>query len=159
MQKKRTVVLGMLMTTVMLLLNVAVAAANKHSGTWVMNPSKSKYTLGAPTVNVTVKIEADDAHLKIDSQGTDAKGNTTHTKFEAKFDGKDYPATGLPVGDSVSAKLLNPNTTQVIMKKDGKPVMTVISRVSADGKTRTSTFSGKDAQGRPVHNVVVYDKK
>jgi len=37
--------------------------------------------------------------------------------------------------------------------------MTVTSKVSADGKTRTSTFIGKDAQGRAVHNVVVYDKQ
>ena len=45
------------------------------------------------------------------------------------------------------------------MKKGDKVVMTVTSKVSKDGKTRTSTFVGKDAQGRDVHNVVVYDKQ
>jgi hypothetical protein len=38
-------------------------------------------------------------------------------------------------------------------------MMTVITAVSADGKTRTSTFKGKDGQGREVNNVVVYDKQ
>ena len=38
-------------------------------------------------------------------------------------------------------------------------VMTITSKVSADGKTRTSTFKGKDAQGRAVNNSVVYDKQ
>ena len=38
-------------------------------------------------------------------------------------------------------------------------MMTVKSTVSNDGKTRTSTFTGKDAQGNAVNNVVVYDKK
>jgi len=159
MQNRKTVIWGMLMVTMMLLLSVAVAAADKHSGTWVMNPAKSKYSPGPAAKSVTVKIEADDTHLKVDSEGTDGSGNPTHIQFDAKFDGKDYPATGLPVGDSVSAKLLNPSTTQVVMKKDGKPVMTVTSKVSADGKTRTSTFNGKDAQGHAVHNVVVYDKQ
>ena len=37
--------------------------------------------------------------------------------------------------------------------------MTVHSVVSQDGKTRTSTFKGKDAQGNDVSNVVVYDKQ
>jgi hypothetical protein len=27
------------------------------------------------------------------------------------------------------------------------------------GKMRTSTFKGKDAQGRDVNNIVVYDKQ
>ena len=36
--------------------------------------------------------------------------------------------------------------------------MTVASTVSNYGKTRTSTFNGKDAQGRDVNNIVVYDK-
>jgi hypothetical protein len=38
-------------------------------------------------------------------------------------------------------------------------VMTVTSTVSNYGKTRTSTFKGKDAQGRDVNNIVVYDKQ
>jgi hypothetical protein len=34
--------------------------------------------------------------MKVDSDGTDGNGNPTHIQFDAKFDGKDYPATGLP---------------------------------------------------------------
>ncbi len=37
--------------------------------------------------------------------------------------------------------------------------MTVASTVSNYGKTRTSTFKGKDAQGRDVNNIVVYEKQ
>jgi len=35
----------------------------------------------------------------------------------------------------------------------------VTTKVSKDGKTRTSTFKGKDAEGHEVHNVVVSDKQ
>jgi hypothetical protein len=124
-----------------------------------MNPAKSKYSPGPAAKNITLTIEADDTHMKVDSEGTDGNGNPTHVQFDAKFDGKEYPATGLPAGDSVSAKRINAATTQIIMKKDGQPVMTVTSVVSNDGKTRTSTFKGKDPQGHEVNNVVVYDKQ
>jgi len=45
------------------------------------------------------------------------------------------------------------------MKKGGQVVMTVTSVVSKDGKTRTSTFKGKDGAGNDVLNVVVSDKQ
>jgi hypothetical protein len=37
--------------------------------------------------------------------------------------------------------------------------MTVTTKVSKDGKTRTSTFTGKNTEGKDVHNVVVFDKQ
>jgi hypothetical protein len=46
-----------------------------------------------------------------------------------------------------------------MQKKDGKVVMTITTKVSKDGKTRTSTWRGKNAEGKDVHNVVVFDKK
>jgi hypothetical protein len=56
-------------------------------------------------------------------------------------------------------KRIDANTIQSAAKKGGEVTMTVTSTVSKDGKTRTSTFKGKDAQGHDVNNVVVYDKQ
>ena len=155
--------IAIFVTTVLfaaLILSVGTAAAaDVHSGTWKMNPAKSKYSPGPAAKSVTLKIEADENAYKVDSEGVDGAGKPTHIQFEAKFDGKDYPATGLPNGDHVSVKRINANTTQVTMKKGDQVVMTVTSVVSKDGKTRTSTFRGKDAEGHAVHNVVVYDKE
>jgi hypothetical protein len=106
-----------------------------------------------------VKIESDENGIKIDAEGTDGDGNPTHVTYDAKLDGKDYPVTGIPYAETVSVKRLGADTFQATMKKGDKVVMTVTSKVSTDGKTRTSTFSGKDAQGRDVNNVVVYDKQ
>jgi hypothetical protein len=104
-------------------------------------------------------VESDENGVKIDSEGTDGDGNPTHVQYDAKFDGNDYPVTGLSYGDMVAVKRIDPNTMQTTIKKGGQAVMTVTSKVSSDGKTRTSTFKGKDAQGRAVNNVVVYDKQ
>ena len=144
---------------VALALSVTVAVADQHSGTWKMNPAKSKYSPGPAAKNLTLKVDSDEKGVKIDSEGTDGEGNPTHVQYDAKFDGKDYPVTGIPYGDMVVVKRIDANTIQTTIKKGDQVVMTVTSKVSADGKTRTSTFIGKDAQGRAVHNVVVYDKQ
>jgi hypothetical protein len=144
---------------VALVLSVTPAAADQHSGTWKMDPAKSKYSPGPAAKNLTLVVVADENGVKIDSQGTDGDGNPTHVQYDAKFDGKNYPVTGLSYGDMVTLKRIDPNTIQTSIKKGDQVVMTVTSKVSADGKTRISTFNGKDAQGRTVHNVVVYDKQ
>jgi hypothetical protein len=55
-------------------------------------------------------------------------------------------------------KRVNPNTVEGVTKKDGKVVGKSRSVVSKDGKTRTFTIEGTDAQGRQVKNVSVYDR-
>jgi hypothetical protein len=156
---KKTCVIAMAVLLVALAWSVAAVAADQHSGSWKMNPAKSKYSPGPAAKSVNLKIEADEKGIKIDAEGTDGDGNPTHVAYDAKFDGKDYPVTGLPNADTVSVKRIGADTVEGTMKKDGKVVMTVTSKVSTDGKTRTSTFHGKDVQGRAVHNVVVYDKQ
>ena len=135
-------------------------AADVQSGTWKMNPAKSKYNPGPAPKSLSVRIESDENGFKLDSEGVDAKGQPFHTHFEAKFDGKDYPVQGLPNGaDAVSLKRLNDHTIQSSQKKGTQLLMTVTVVVSKDGKTRTSTYEGKDAQGHAIHQVVVYDRE
>src|SRR5579859_150753 len=137
----------------------AMAADDPQTGTWKLNAAKSKYgTAPAPKAN-TLTIVADEKTYKVHAEGVDAAGKPTMTDFTAEFGGKDVAAKGLPFGDTVSAKRVDANTVEVTMKKDGKTLVTVTSVVSKDGKTRTSTFHGKDEAGKDVHNVVVYDKQ
>jgi hypothetical protein len=142
-----------------IMLSVATRAADVHSGTWKMNPAKSKYSPGPAPKELTLTIVADDKGIKIDASGTNADGTPTHVAYDAKFDGKDYPITGVPNADTVTVERMDDHTTHSTMKKGDQVTMTVHSVVSKDGKTRTSTFSGKDAQGNAVNNVVVYDKQ
>ncbi len=150
-------------TTLLLLgalaLAVTAAAADQHSGTWKMNPAKSKYSPGPAPKSTTVKVEADEKGVEIDAKIVNADGSPTHVEYDAKFDGKDYPVTGLPNADTVSVKRIDADTIEATMKKGGQVTMIVTTKVSKDGKTRTSTFKGKDAEGHEVHNVVVSDKQ
>ena len=140
-------------------LNLAAAAADQHSGTWKLNPAKSSYSPGPAPKSNTVTINSDADNIKLSSDGIDATGNPTHVEYTAKYDGKDYPITGMPNVDTVALERPDANTIRSTMKKGDLVVMTVTSVISKDGKTRTSTFKGKNAAGVDVNNVVVYDKQ
>jgi Cu/Ag efflux protein CusF len=144
---------------VALAVNISAAAADQHTGTWKMNPAKSTYSPGPAPKNISVKIDSDAENIKLTSDGIDAAGNPTHIEYTAKYDGKDYPITGVPNADTVALERPDASTIRSTMKKGDQVVMTVTSVISKDGITRTSTFKGKDAQGRDVNNVVVYDKQ
>ncbi len=142
-----------------LALSLVARAADQHSGTWKMNPAKSKYSPGPAAKSNTVKIDSDADNIKLSSDGIDAAGNPTHVEYTAKYDGKDYPITGSPNADTVALERPDASTIRSTLKKGDQVVMTVTSVISKDGKTRTSTFKGKDAKGQDVNNVVVYDKQ
>lgn len=126
MQKNKRLlccVIAMMVTA--LALFVATAAADQSSGTWKMNPEKSKYSPGPAPKDVTVVVDSDDTNYKIDATWTNAYGKPMHAQYSARFDGKDYPATGIPNVDSVSVKRIDANTVEQVRKKGGKVVMTI----------------------------------
>jgi hypothetical protein len=159
MQNKRLLGFAIAMLLTALTLLVANVAADQLSGTWKMNAEKSKYSPGPPTKDLMVVVESDENNYKLDATGTDGDGKPIHVQYSAKFDGKDYPATGIANADTVSMKRIDANTIETMQKKNGKVVMTITTKVSNDGKTRISTWRGKNAEGKDVHNVVVFDKQ
>jgi hypothetical protein len=140
-------------------LSVAASPADPHVGTWKLNVAKSTYSPGPAPKEVTMKIEAKGAGIHLTQTGTDGAGKPIKVEFTANYDGKDTPVTGVTNTDTIAVKRVDANTSESTLKKAGKVVMTVTSVVSKDGKTRTSTFKGTDAAGKPVNNVAVYDKQ
>jgi len=159
MRIKMVAALAATLLLVALALNVSAAPADEHSGTWKMNPAKSNYSPGPAPKSITVNIVSDADNMKLTSEGIDAAGNPTHVEYSAKYDGKDYPITGIPNADTVALERLDASTIRSTTKKADQVVMTVTSVISKDGKTRTATFKGKNAEGLDVNNVVVYDKQ
>src|SRR5262249_54438260 len=129
------------------------------NGTWKLNTAKSKYSPGPMPKSQTLKQETSAAGLKTVTDGVDAEGKPTHGEYVAKFDGKDYPWKGNLNADSISLKRIDDNTYEGTWKLKGKTTIISKTVVSKDGKSRTSTQTGTDAQGRTVNNTVVYDKQ
>ena len=128
-------------------------------GTWVLNVAKSKYSPGPPPKEQTTIFEATGQGLKANTKGIDSAGKPTMTTYTANYDGKDYPVTGNPDWDMVSLKRINANTVEFTRKRAGKVVQTTTSVVSKNGKTRTVTTTGVNAQRQKSHDIAVYDKQ
>jgi hypothetical protein len=133
-------------------------ASDVQMGTWKLNDAKSKFAPGSPK-NHTVAYEAAGDNVKVTVDGTDAASKATHSEWTGKFDGKDYPVSGDAASDMRSYNQVDDHTLELTAKKDGKVTITGRIVVSADGKTRTVTTSGINAQGKRVKNTAVYNKQ
>ncbi len=137
---------------------VCVAADDVNMGTWKLDEAKSKIGAGAPK-NTTVVYEAAGDSVKVIVDGVGVDGKPSHNEWTGKFDGKDYPLTGDPTADTRSYKQIDPRTLELTNKKGGKVVVSGKITVSADGKTRTVSTKGVDANGKKVATTAVYDKQ
>jgi hypothetical protein len=154
--KARTIVCTLV--TCLVSLTLCFAADNPLIGTWKLNEAKSKLAPGT-TKNTTVVYEAAGDNVKVTVDGIDPKGNPAHNEWTGKFDGKDYPVTGDPTSDMRAYKKIADNDLEMTIKKSGNMTMQGHVKVSANGKTRTVTVSGTDAEGKKVSSTAVYDKQ
>jgi len=159
MKSKNVLGLALTLFVIALMPFATNAAPDKSSGTWKMNFDKSHYSPGPTPTSLMVIVETDANDYKVDATGIDGNGKPIHIQYDAKFDGKDYPASGIAGADVVSVKRVDTNTIETMEKKDGKVVMLILSKVSKDGKSRTSTWRGLTSDGKDVYNVVFYDKQ
>jgi hypothetical protein len=156
MNRKNFVRIGALL---LLAAGIAYAAGiDAFMGTWKLDEAKSKITAGVPK-NSTVVYTMDGDNVKVGIDGTDAKGQTFHSDWTGKFDGKEYALTGDSSTDMRSYKVINDHTLLAISKKDGKETLSARIVLSADGKTRTVTVSGTDASGAKITSTQIYDKQ
>jgi|SRR5206468_3827569 len=132
-------------------------AADPIMGTWKLNEAKSKITPGTMKFN-TVTFKNMFGNIKVANDGIGPDGKPVHIEWSGKFDGKDYPVTGDPNGDTRSYTKVNDRTLHVTVKKNGKVTATAHTVVSADGKSRTATVTGTTPKGKKFKNVAVYDK-
>ena len=136
---------------------VVCFAADVNMGTWKLNEAKSKVSPGAPKNTMVVIAPAGDS-VKVTVDGVGPDGKPTHNEWMGKFDGKDYPIAGDPMSDTRAYKPVNDHTLALTEKKGSKVTNTGRIVVSADGKNRTVTVSGTDANGKKIDITFVYDK-
>jgi len=135
----------------------ACFAANPHIGTWKLNEAKSKLVPGMGKNSTVVYAEQKDK-IKVTVDGVDKDGKPTHSVWVGKFDGKAIPVKGNLPYNSVAYKVVNDHTNDITTMKDGKVVWSGRITVSTDGKSRTVTINGTDANGKKFQGKAVYDK-
>lgn len=134
-------------------------ASNPVIGTWKLNVAKSKFKPGPAPQSLTLKIEAAGEGINLKAEGVGGDGKPIAMEYTANYDGKDYPLKGSPVADTVSLKRIDARTSLRTDKRDGKLVQTLRRVMAKNGKSFTVTTTGKDAAGKPVHNVTVFEKQ
>jgi hypothetical protein len=157
--KKITVNLIVLLS-IFALSAVVMIAADSSVGTWKLNAAKSKFTGSVVVKSQTdVREATPDGGVKVARTGQLADGTAVKGSYAYKYDGKDYPATGLAF-DVLAVKRIDANTTSFEVKKTGgKYHVTGQNVISADGKTMTQTAQGTDADGKPISSTLVFDKQ
>src|SRR5262252_557977 len=162
---KENVMRRALMSVCMLLVFCTVAifaqvpAAKNMVGTWKLELAKSKYSPGPTPKSQVATLEAAEGGVKVVSDRVEADGKTTHFEWTAKFDGKDYPVKGDPGRDAVSVKKVDDYTLDITNKKGGKATTTIHAVYAKDGKSRTETVTGTDAEGKKIENVTQWTKQ
>jgi hypothetical protein len=132
-------------------------AANPQMGTWKLNEAKSKVTPGmGKSMTVTYSEQGD--KIKVTVDGVDKDGKPTHGVWLGKWDGKAYKSTGNLAWDSAAYKVVNDYTNDITTMKNGKVMWTGHITVAKDGKSRTVTVNGTDANGKKFTSKSVYDK-
>lgn len=130
----------------------AAIPAGGFAGHWKVNFAKSIFPGPPPQVDMCT----------IDGDGT-------VTVHEVSADGKSIswsytPVSGKPVpiqgrdNATVTVRKLNSHTTVQSWNFNGRTAKSK-AVLSKDGKTTTFTMDGTDKDGKPFHEMVVYDKE
>jgi len=142
-----------------LVLASAAMAADNWIGTWSLNTAKSSFDPGPALKSQTLKFEATADGIKLTNDGIDAEGKANHGAYTAKFDGTAVSWAGNPNADTATPERIDANHYRNTWKKDGKVTIVADVTVSKDGKTLTVKQTGKDAEGRAVNTVEVFDRQ
>ena len=128
-------------------------------GTWKLNEAKSKMPPGMGKNTTVMYTAAKGEMTKVTVEGVDKDGKPTHSVWIGKFDGKTYPVKGNLAYNAVMYKMVNDYTNDITTMKDGKMVWTGTIKVAKDGKSRTVTVNGTDANGKKFKGKAFYDKQ
>jgi hypothetical protein len=137
-------------------------AADPWTGTWKINPSKSKAPGGRlphPSSTNIIEIQGEKMHLI--SNQTDATGKLERVEYTAAFDGKEYPVKSVPPGPqpyTISLKRINPRTREFI-EIIGTFTIKGQDVLSEDGKTFQRIVNSKDAEGHDTSVIQFFEKQ
>jgi hypothetical protein len=154
-----------LMLTGMTLLSLAAspqvgfAESDPFLGVWQLNLTKSKFSPGPAPKSLTDYTQGEGQNRKLTGASIDAEGNPHVVVFMHIYDGQPHPSTGIRDFDASIYTRVDAHTVNASRTKAGKLVQTETIVVSPDGKTKTATRTGTDADGRQINDIAVYDKQ
>lgn len=150
--KMRMLFLPFVLLAVSLTLAAANMPAGGFAGIWSANFAKSKFPGLPPKVDMCT-IQSDGT---VTINETTAEGKVITWTYKP-IEGQPVQVTGRE-NVTVTVKRVNDHTIEHTWDFNGRPGKSK-SVLSKDGKTTTFTMDGTDKDGKPFHEVVVYDKQ
>jgi hypothetical protein len=161
---------GSLQTLTAVVICVAFAALPRASaaqtpsswfGTWSLNVARSTYDPGPPPykrATYTIEPWGSDG-MKVVYEMVHPRGGVTHLEWMGKIDGKDYQLQGIDAHVTYAYREVSPGVYETIVKMGGRVAARSEVRLSADGKTMTTTTKGVDSSGKAVTTITMYEKQ
>ena len=137
-------------------------AADPWTGTWKLNPEKSKAPGGRiphPTSINIITVEGDMMTMVADH--TDTAGNSEHVEYTAKLDGTEAPVKTTPAGQgtyTISVKRIDERTRE-FSEVIGKITIAGTDVLSEDGKTFSRIVGVKGAEGADNSVLQFFEKQ
>jgi hypothetical protein len=151
--------LAVVVAVAVLALFATPSFAQAPVGVWKVNLAKSKYTTGPAPKSATITTTAVGGSFKSVNEQVPVTGAPIKYEITYKFDGHDNKVVGNPNADVQSYTRVDDRHWIVISKLKGKTTLTSKVEMAADGKSRTTTQTGTDGQGKTVNNFIWYDKQ
>jgi hypothetical protein len=139
---------------------VAIGVAADPVGTWKVNFAKSSVPPTSTIVSRVMNIEklGPNKYRNIFDDLTKA-GEKRHTESIRIFDGQEYPVPERGSGYTQLCERIDAMSDRITQKRDGKIVSEVTTKLSGDGRVRTSKMKTFSNDGEPVESVWVYEKQ
>ncbi|MGQ0733918.1 MAG: hypothetical protein ACT4QD_09710 [Acidobacteriota bacterium] len=149
------------------------SGSDPFNGTWKLNVAKSIYRSGPPppatATDLRVFSTMEGGWSVFVLTAINAQGAPSLQIVTYKLDGQRYPvhnattlaallATGQQTNVTRSYRGIDSHTVEFTTYTDGVAGLPALRTVSKDGQTYTQTIPGRDAQGRVVENVIVFDR-
>jgi hypothetical protein len=128
------------------------------TGTWTFNPALSKLDTPLPVRWVQVIFATRD-ELVIHENIVRLGGPQSDVRIWARFDGSDYPISGLPIADSIAYMRVNRHGISGTGKKNGVVTVTETLTVAPNGQVLTLIYSVQNGASQVARGVAVFDKE
>ena len=129
---------------------------NSFAGIWKLNVAKSKFNPGPAPKSETVTIPADTGKVEVHEVSADDKD------IRWSYPVPLTPGATVPVDGIDGATVSGKNTGDHVSDQTWKfPDFTGTGHgvLSNDGKVIRYTLTGTNPEGKPVHNVLIYEKQ
>jgi hypothetical protein len=152
MKTRLLLLLAFSLVAISLTVKAADMPAGGFAGTWKVNFAKSKFP--GPPPQVDMAIIDPDGTVTVNETNSEGKSTSWHYK---PVEGQAVPVIGRE-NTTVLVKKVNDHTNEQTWNANGRNNKSK-AVLSKDGKTTTFTMDGTDKDGKPFHELVVYDKE